>query len=72
LVEVLGREEVQNALIDLAESACTAKRELAQQPAPSGGVFSLLRIASDPGTQSALRFVSVVANQMRKPPSSTG
>ena len=72
LVDVLGRDEVQCALIDLAESACIAKRELAQQPAPSGGVFSLLRIASDPGTQSALRFVSLVANQMRKSQSGSG
>jgi len=65
LVDVLGRDEVQCGLIDLAESACAAKRELAQQPAPSGGMLGLLRIARDPGTQSALRFVALVAGQMR-------
>jgi hypothetical protein len=35
-------------------------------------VISLLRIASDPGTQSALRFVSLVAGQMRKRQSASG
>ncbi|HYB49473.1 MAG TPA: hypothetical protein VED47_00050 [Burkholderiaceae bacterium] len=72
LIEVLGRDEVQCGLIDLAESACAAKAELAKQPAPSGGVFALLRIASDPGTQSALRFVSLVSAQMRKTQSGSG
>jgi uncharacterized protein YjgD (DUF1641 family) len=66
LIDVLGRDEVQCGLIDLAESACAAKRELAQQPAPGGGVFSVLRIASDPDTQSALLFFSQVAGQMRR------
>jgi len=66
LIDVLGRDEVQCGLIDLAESACAAKGELAQQTAPGGGVFALLRIASGPDTQSALRFVSQVAGQMRK------
>lgn len=72
LVEVLGREEVQCALIDLTEATCAAKRELAQQPAPSGGIFSLLKIGSDAGTQDALRFVSSVANHMRKSQSGPG
>jgi uncharacterized protein YjgD (DUF1641 family) len=72
LIDVLGREEVQCGLVDLAESACAARREVAQQPTPAGGVFSLLRIASDPGTQSALRFVSVVAGEMRKPRTGSG
>lgn len=72
LIDVLGREEVQCGLIDLAESACSAKRELAQQPAPAGGVFGLLRLASDPGTQSALRFVSLVAARMRERQAGSG
>jgi uncharacterized protein YjgD (DUF1641 family) len=66
LIDVLARDEVQCGLIDLAESACAARRELAQQPAPAGGVFGLLAIARDPGTQGALRFVSLLAGQMRK------
>jgi uncharacterized protein YjgD (DUF1641 family) len=65
LIEVLGRDEVQCALIELADSACAAKRDMAQQPAPRGGVLGLLRIASDPGTQSALQFVARVAGNLR-------
>lgn len=72
LIDVLGRDEVQCGLIDLAESACAAKRELAKQPPPTGGVLGLLRVASDPGTQSALRFVALVAAQMRKPQPGSG
>jgi uncharacterized protein YjgD (DUF1641 family) len=65
LIDVLGREEVQCGLIDLAESACAAKGELAKMPPPGGGMFGLLRTAADPNVQSALRFVSLVATQMR-------
>jgi uncharacterized protein YjgD (DUF1641 family) len=72
LIDVLARDEVQCGLIDLAESACAAKRELAQQPAPAGGVLGLVRLASDPGTQSALRFVSRVAARMRERQAGSG
>jgi uncharacterized protein YjgD (DUF1641 family) len=66
LIDVLAREEVQCGLIDLAESACAAKAEAARLPATGGGVLATLRLAADPDTQSALRFVSLLANQMRK------
>lgn len=72
LVEVLGRDEVQCGLIDLAESACAARAEMARQPRPAGGLFGLLRLASDPGTQSALRFVSLVAARIPKTSSGSG
>ncbi len=70
LIDVLGRDEVQCALVDLADSACAAKRELAQQAPSRGGALSLLRIASDPGTQTALRFAALVAGHMRNKASS--
>jgi hypothetical protein len=66
LIDVLAREEVQCGLIDLAESACAAKAEAGRLPATGGGVLATLRLAADPNTQSALRFVSLLANQMRK------
>jgi uncharacterized protein YjgD (DUF1641 family) len=66
LLDVMGRDDVQCSLIDLAESACAARAEMTKQPAPGGGIGGLWRIATDPGTQGALRFVSLVAGQLRK------
>jgi hypothetical protein len=68
LIDVLGREDVQYGLVDMANAACAAKQEAAKLPPAPGGIFGLLRIASDPATQNALRFVSLVAAQMRSPP----
>jgi hypothetical protein len=65
LIDVLGREEVQCGLIDLAEAACAAKKDAAALPPAGGGVFGFLRTASDPGVTSTLRYLSVVANHMR-------
>ena len=67
LIDILGREEVQCALIDVAESACAAKTEAAALPAPRGGLGGLWQIAKDPGTQDALRFMALVSKRLRKP-----
>ena len=66
LIEILGREEVQCALVDVAESACAAKTEAAALPAPKGGLAGLWQIVTDPGTQEALRFMALVSKQLRK------
>lgn len=66
LIDVLGRAEVQCGLIDLAESACTAKAEAAKLPPASGGVLATLRLAANPDTQAALRFVTLLTGQMRR------
>jgi len=66
LIDILGRDEVQCALVDVAEAACTAKTEAAALPAPRGGLMGLLQLARDPGTQDALRFMALVSKQLRK------
>ena len=66
LIDILGREEVQCALVDVAESACAAKTEAAALPAPKGGLGGLWQLAKDPGTQDALRFMALVSRQLRK------
>lgn len=66
LIDILGREEVQCALVDLAEAACAAKTETAALPAPKGGLGGLWQLAKDPGTQDALRFMALVSKQLRK------
>ncbi len=67
LIDILGRDEVQCALVDVAESACAAKTEAAALPAPRGGWGGLIKIAKDPGTQDALRFMARVSKRLRKP-----
>jgi len=66
LIDILGRDEVQCALIDVAEAACAAKTEAAALPAPKGGIGGLWQMAKDPGTQDALRFMGLVSKQLRK------
>jgi uncharacterized protein YjgD (DUF1641 family) len=66
LVDILGREDVQSALVDLAESASAAKTEAAALPPPRGGWGGLIQIAKDPGTQDALRFLALVSKRLRK------
>ena len=66
LIDILGRDEVQCALVDLAESACAAKTEVAALPAPRGGLGGLWQLAKDPGTQDALRFIALVSKRLRK------
>lgn len=67
LIDILGREEVQCALVEVAEAACAAKTAAAALPAPRGGLGGLWRIAKDPGTQDALRYMALVSRQLRKP-----
>jgi hypothetical protein len=66
LIDVLSRDDVQCGLIDLAESACAAKSELAKLPPADGGLVGLLRIAREPGVAGALRYFSMTATHMRK------
>lgn len=65
LIDVLGREDVQCGLMDLAKASCAAKKEVASLPPPSTGLMSLLRTMQDPGVLSSLRYLSHVAAHMR-------
>ena len=66
LIDILGREDVQCALVDVTEAACAARTEAAALPAPKGGFGGLWQLAKDPGTQDALRFLALVSRQLRK------
>lgn len=65
LIDILGREDAQCALVDVAEAACAAKTQAADLPAPKGGIGGLWQLAKDPGTQDALRFLGLVSKQLR-------
>ncbi|MGH8736213.1 MAG: hypothetical protein ACREU5_03690 [Burkholderiales bacterium] len=70
LIDVLGREDVQNAMINAAEAACAANEAIAELPMPKGGLSGVWQLAKDPGTQDALRFMALVSWKLRKQKSS--
>jgi uncharacterized protein YjgD (DUF1641 family) len=70
LIDILGREHVQDALDDMAEATCAAKAEAAKLAPSRGGIMGLLQMAKDPDTQDALRFMALVSKHLRKLPRS--
>ena len=65
LVEILGQDEVQSTLVDLICAASTAKTEAASLPPAKGGFGGLWKMASDPETQDALRFLVLMIKQLK-------
>jgi hypothetical protein len=66
LVDLLGQEEVQDSLVDLLGAASVAKSEAASLPPAKGGFGGMWKIATDPATQDALRFVTLMTRQLNK------
>jgi uncharacterized protein YjgD (DUF1641 family) len=67
LVDLLGQEEVQDSLVDLLGAASVAKSEAAELPPAKGGFGGMWKIATDPATQDALRFMTLMTKQLNKP-----
>jgi uncharacterized protein YjgD (DUF1641 family) len=65
LIDVLGRDDVQTALSKLVDAAGKASTESAAQPPAAGGLGALWQLATDPGTQEALRVVALVGKHLR-------
>jgi uncharacterized protein YjgD (DUF1641 family) len=65
LIDVLGRDDVQTALTKLVDAASKASTESAAQPPAAGGLGTLWRLATDPGTQEALRVVAMIGKHLR-------
>lgn len=68
LIDVLGRNDVQHALENMAKAAAAATAQTAAPPVSTGGLIGLWRLARDPGTQEALRFLSLFGRQLRTMP----
>jgi uncharacterized protein YjgD (DUF1641 family) len=66
LIEVFVREDVQNAMINMAEAACAANDAVAELPKPKGGLGGLWQLVKDPGTQDALRIMALVSWKLRE------
>lgn len=60
LLQVLDRPESQQLLISLADAIGSMSRDLAKAPPAKGGLFGMLQLAREPGTQEGLRSVSIL------------
>jgi len=58
LVDMLGRNDVQSALMTMLHGLSQAQEDVAGQPPAKRGLGALLGIARDPGTLETLRFAS--------------
>jgi hypothetical protein len=60
LLQVLDRPETQYLLIGLSKALGQMSREVAAAPPAQGGIGGLWQLAREPGTQEALRSLSVL------------
>ena len=60
LLQVLDRPESQQLLLSLADAVSKMSRDLATAPPSKGGLFGILKLAREPGTQEGLRSVSLL------------
>jgi uncharacterized protein YjgD (DUF1641 family) len=65
LIDLLGRDDVQRALPKLIDAMSKASTESATQPPPAGGLGALWQLATDPGTQEALRLAALMGKHLR-------
>jgi uncharacterized protein YjgD (DUF1641 family) len=66
LVDLLGKEEVQETLVNTLDAAAIAKSEAAALPPAKGGFGGMWQIFTDPATQEALRFMVLMSKQLSK------
>jgi len=60
LMQILDHPDVQCHLNSLANSMHKITREMATAPPSNGGLVSLIKLATDPGTQEGLRAMSII------------
>jgi uncharacterized protein YjgD (DUF1641 family) len=65
LVDLLGRDDVNRALLGLAEAVSAAKTEQAALPPAPGGLGGLWQLVTDPGAQEALRSMALIGKHLR-------
>lgn len=66
LLQVLEREESQALLVALSDAIRAASHEIPATPPATGGIGCMIRVARDPGTQEALRLLSVFGQHLSK------
>ena len=65
-LRVLERADVQEAFTSFLEAVCAARVEAQQAEPSTGGLGGLLKLAREPQTQDAMRFMVSMANHLNK------
>ncbi|OBS09497.1 DUF1641 domain-containing protein [Acidihalobacter prosperus] len=66
LLALLERDEVLDGVAALLEGLGAARAELRATPSAGGGLGEILRLARDPQTQEALRFMNALAGHLKR------
>ena len=66
MLRILERTEVQESFTAFLEAVCAARSEAIDAEASSGGLGSMLKLARDPQTQDAMRFMVSMANHLKR------
>jgi uncharacterized protein YjgD (DUF1641 family) len=66
MLRILERTEVQESFTAFLEAVCAARSEAVDAEASSGGLGSMLKLARDPQTQDAMRFMVSMANHLKR------
>lgn len=66
MLRILERSEVQESFTAFLEAVCTARSEALEAPPSSGGLGPMLRLARDPQTQDAMRFMVSMASHLKR------
>lgn len=66
LLDLLGKDEVQESMVKMLGAASTANEEAAKLPPSKGGFGGMWQMMTDPATQDALRFMVLMSKQLKK------
>lgn len=66
LVDMLGQQDVQDAVVDLIGAVSTAKSQAKTLPPAKGGIGGMWQMVTDPGTQQVMRFMLLVCKNFNK------
>jgi len=66
LVDLLGRDDMQDTLVQALDAVSAARDETAKAPPSKGGIGGLWALATDPATQDAMRFLVSMSKQFGK------
>ncbi|WP_455386107.1 hypothetical protein [Acidihalobacter prosperus] len=66
MLRILERTEVQESFTAFLEAVCAARSEAVEAQPSGGGLGPMLKLARDPQTQDAMRFMVSLANHLKR------
>lgn len=64
LLQVLDQPENQALLVGLSDALTLTSRDMAAAAPAKGGLFGMMKLASEPGTQEGLRMLSLLGQHL--------